>query len=380
MVRKNTSPVGQSPPSTMDLVVLEQSLAFRWNFAEVKAALEAEIVKYAGLVVTEDNLPDMERTQREIAGLRNKLDKFRLDNKKILSEPANKFDGEVKELLAVIDQAERPIKEQLQKYEDARVAARIVELTASARKTATAMGLREENFRFEVPARLTNRTVTDAAARKEIVTALEELLARQGADDAAKEEERKQEETARELIRQRDELVVVLCRAHSDTMELKTAVTIDNIRPLLTPNTSLAEIPAIIVAVCQKRLAVERAAATAAAPPMPPAPAVPAAIASPPAPAADTPPFPPAVPPGPPPFGPPPVWPGPAAFPPPPGPAVVPPPPAGEGEQSPDQFNFVVRCKGITFLQIQQIKNWLTSEGIRFSVKISLPEEDGYNG
>ncbi|MDR3561229.1 MAG: DUF1351 domain-containing protein [Negativicutes bacterium] len=248
---------GQQP--AMELVVLENSLSFRWNFIEVKAALAEAIKKYHGLVVTDDNLPDMEKTQKEIAGLRIKLDKFCKETKNLLNEPGTKFDGEVKELLEVIGEAEKPIVEQLQKYEDARVAQRADQLAAFAQVTAGALGIREEYFKYEVPARLTNRSVSPVQAQKEIKDALNGILAKQGEDDAAKEETQRQQEIRKELARQRDGLVDVLCQTHSMAMNLKTPVVLADIQAILTDTVELAAIPDIVKSECKKRLDVELA-------------------------------------------------------------------------------------------------------------------------
>lgn len=259
-------------PPAMELVVLEKSLAFRWNFIEVKAALAETIKKYHGLVVTDDNLPDMEKTQKEIAGLRIKLDTFRKETKKQLSEPADLFDSQVKELQGEIEKAEKPIVEQIQKFEDARVLRRTNELTEVAQKMAVILGLRDEYFKYEVPAKLTNRSISEIAVRKEIEAALQEMLARQGAEDAAKEEELRQQGIRAELDRQRDGLIVILADTHSKAFGLRTPVTLMDIRRILTPEIELAAIPDIIVNECKKRQQIETTATVPPPPGLPPSP------------------------------------------------------------------------------------------------------------
>lgn len=104
----------------MELTVIESVQKLTWNFEEVKAKLNDDIQKYVGLVVNDENLASMEKTQKEIAGLRTRIQKFRLAVKKDLQKPYNAFELQIKELAALVETAELPIKEQLQKYEDKR--------------------------------------------------------------------------------------------------------------------------------------------------------------------------------------------------------------------------------------------------------------------
>jgi ribosomal protein S18 len=105
---------------TMELQVLKNEQKFEWNFEAVKEKLSDDIKKYTDLVVSETNLADMEKTQKEIASLRIKLQKFRISVKKDLEKPYEAFELQVKELAVLVESAEKPIKDQLEKYEDAR--------------------------------------------------------------------------------------------------------------------------------------------------------------------------------------------------------------------------------------------------------------------
>jgi hypothetical protein len=246
---------------SMDVKILVNHQEFKWNSEEIKAALLARVERYRNLVVNEDNLPDMERTQKEIAGLRIRIDKFRIETKKLLSEPANQFDKEVKDFLLIIAEVELPISKQVAKYEDERVAKRTEELAAFAKEHAAKISLRDEWFKFEVPAKLTNRSVSDTAAKREITATLDDLLAQQGADDTVKEETRRREEETLELTRQRDAMIELLCSSHSTVMGLKTPITLADIQPLIAADSPIASLPDIIVAECKKRHQVEQAAA-----------------------------------------------------------------------------------------------------------------------
>ena len=215
------------PEPEMTLMVLENTSVFRWNFEDIKSRLLAGIEKYTGLEVTEANLPDMEKTAREIASLRMQVNRFRLDTKKQLMTTAEQFDAEAKELAAIIAAAEAPLKDQLQKYEDARVQKREDELLAFAWKTCVSLGVRDEYYQqYQVPSKLTQRGTSDKTAKSEIATAMEILLSRQTQEDAEKKaaHERELAEAKAELDRRN--LVKLLCETRSKEAGLKTALTL----------------------------------------------------------------------------------------------------------------------------------------------------------
>ena len=247
----------------MQLEVLENSHRFRWNFAEIKTGLQAAISKYTGLVVTDENLPAMEKTQREIAGLRGRVDRFRKETKQKLSEPAVLFEGEVKELLDIIANAEAPLAEQLKAYEIKRQAARELVLGVFAQKTAAGMGLRPENNTYKVPSKLTNRSTTDAAALAEVAADIDLLVEKQTRDDAALEESRRKDKEAIELQKQLDEMTEAICSDESASYMLKTPITLAEVRHLITRGTTTEQKLLIISGAAKARQAVEQACAPA---------------------------------------------------------------------------------------------------------------------
>ena len=98
----------------------KQEFNFQWNHEEVKEYLISATEKYAGLVVTDENLKDMEKAKREITSIRTAIQKFQIRGKSELRKPVNVFDEQCKELLKVVNAVEAPLKEQLDKYETVR--------------------------------------------------------------------------------------------------------------------------------------------------------------------------------------------------------------------------------------------------------------------
>lgn len=94
----------------MDIQVNKQLPVITINFDEVKANLIENMDKYKGLVVTEERLKDCKATQKDLAGLRNKLDSYRKEVKKEMEKPIKDFEGQCKELIGFIEEVEKPIK------------------------------------------------------------------------------------------------------------------------------------------------------------------------------------------------------------------------------------------------------------------------------
>lgn len=90
------------------------------NYEEVRAYLLEEMDKYKGLIVTEENLKDCKATQKELAGLRNKIDTFRKTVKKEMEVPIKCFEGQFKDLVQLVEEVEKPIKEGISVFDNKR--------------------------------------------------------------------------------------------------------------------------------------------------------------------------------------------------------------------------------------------------------------------
>lgn len=103
-----------------DLEVIKELPIIKTNFKDVKVSLKETIAKYKGIVVTEEGLQDCKATQKELAGLRNKIDDFRKTVKKDMEVPIKEFEGQCKELMGLISDAEQPIKEGITIFDNKR--------------------------------------------------------------------------------------------------------------------------------------------------------------------------------------------------------------------------------------------------------------------
>ncbi|MCT8978282.1 DUF1351 domain-containing protein [Clostridium sp. CX1] len=104
----------------MEIELNKQLPVIVMNFEEVKASLSQTIEKYKGIVVTEDGLQDCKATQKELAGMRVKIDNYRKEVKKEMSKPITEFEGKCKELIKLIEDAEQPIKNGITIFDNAK--------------------------------------------------------------------------------------------------------------------------------------------------------------------------------------------------------------------------------------------------------------------
>ena len=110
---------GVLPDETIDISVEEVLPVIKIsNYETLKTQLSEMLKKYQNIIVTEQTLPGCKATQRELAGLRTKVDNYRKDKKKVMSAPISAFEDDCKTLIGLIEQAEQPIKEGIKVFDD----------------------------------------------------------------------------------------------------------------------------------------------------------------------------------------------------------------------------------------------------------------------
>jgi hypothetical protein len=103
----------------LNLNITEQQLpVITFNFEEMKEALKVRLSEYSGLVVTDENLSICKAQQKDLAGMRIKIDTYRKDTKKEMSKPIDEFEDKCKQLIRLVEDAEKPLKEGIQVFDD----------------------------------------------------------------------------------------------------------------------------------------------------------------------------------------------------------------------------------------------------------------------
>jgi len=205
-----------------DLQVIEKKMpVIEINFEELKAELIEKTEHYKNLVVTEDTIPEAKETQKSLAGLRVKLDNERKEVKKIFSAPIVEFENQVKKLIDIIAEAEKPIKDGLDFYEQKRIEEK-KELIHQIKNEILGKLPKKYQDMIETPANFTNKTISEKAIKDHFyiqsLTALkkmsdDEKKERQILDyiDKVNEELNLQIEIKRDMFRFDDESDIVMC-------------------------------------------------------------------------------------------------------------------------------------------------------------------------
>jgi len=98
-----------------EIVLNKQLPIINMNYEEVKASLIETTEKYKGIVVTEEGLKDCKATQKELAGVRNKIDDYRKAIKREMEKPIKSFEGQCKELIGLVESLSLTISEEMKR-------------------------------------------------------------------------------------------------------------------------------------------------------------------------------------------------------------------------------------------------------------------------
>lgn len=167
--------------------ILSADINVTTNFEEVKQNLKAITEKYKGLVVTDQNQKDMEKTLREVVSLRTSIQKFEVNGKRKLRKPVDQFAEACKELLKIVNEAERPLREQLDAYEARRQEGLIKVILRKYEEMALDAGIREEFRSCDILSKWMNKTAKLKDTYEDIARLVSEQTAMQKQHDDLKE-------------------------------------------------------------------------------------------------------------------------------------------------------------------------------------------------
>lgn len=89
-----------------------------WNKEQIKEAVVSITEQYRGLAYTEAQLQEAKADRAKLNAMKNDISARRIQVKKSLLEPYEKFEAEVKEVVALIDEPIAMIDEQIVAYEE----------------------------------------------------------------------------------------------------------------------------------------------------------------------------------------------------------------------------------------------------------------------
>lgn len=196
--------------------ILSADINVTTNFEDVKKNLQTITEKYKGLVVTDQNQKDMEKTLREVVSLRTSIQKFEVNGKRKLRKPVDQFAEACKELLKIVNEAERPLREQLDAYEARRQEGVTKVILHKYEELALDAGLREEFRSCDILSKWMNKT----AKLKDIYEDISRLVSEQATAQ-------KQHDDLKELRNSRRELALLQIEKANRDYALATPITED---------------------------------------------------------------------------------------------------------------------------------------------------------
>ena len=196
--------------------ILSADLNVTTNFEDVKNNLQAITEKYKGLVVTDQNQKDMEKTLREVVSLRTSIQKFEVNGKRKLRRPMDQFADACKELLKIVNEAERPLREQLDAYEAKRQEGVTKVILHKYEEMAFDAGIREEFSSCEILSKWMNKTAKLKDTYEDIARLVSEQATAQ-----------KQHDDLKELRNSRRELALLQIEKANRDYALATPITED---------------------------------------------------------------------------------------------------------------------------------------------------------
>lgn len=161
----------------MEIKTINQVPAvINFNFDDVKRALQEYSEKYKDLVVTEENEKEMVNVKNELGRLEKEIDKYRLDNKKIMEKPIKEFETKCKDLIEILKNVSDPIREQLNLFEENRKKQKEEEVKTLIENVISKYGLEDKyaaqltiNSKYLNKGQKENDTIKDLEQRAELL-------------------------------------------------------------------------------------------------------------------------------------------------------------------------------------------------------------------
>ena len=204
-------------------IVSQNEQVFKWNKDEIKNYFEAQLEKYKGLVVTEENYKDMVSAKNEIVKYRTTLDKFCKEKKIELKRPIELFEEEVNEVLKVVYDAEKPLAEQIKYFDEKEVQAKTETINKFIEKMVEKYGVREE---YANQLQHDKRWLNKTAKMKDIEISIEgmmiEISKRQQSDDDYKQ-----------ILAEKKGMIEFIVDTCNQQYELATPITFDECWPVV---------------------------------------------------------------------------------------------------------------------------------------------------
>lgn len=100
----------------------------KWNYEDIKTEVLEKLKNYQNLVYTDEQIPEAKADKAKLNKLKEALDNKRKEIKKQCLMPYEKFEKQVKDILAIIDEPLILIDKQIKEYDEQKKAVKRIEI------------------------------------------------------------------------------------------------------------------------------------------------------------------------------------------------------------------------------------------------------------
>lgn len=100
----------------------------KWNYEDIKTEVLEKLKNYQNLIYTDDQIPEAKADKAKLNKLKEALDNKRKEIKKQCLMPYEKFEKQVKDILAIIDEPVALIDKQIKEYDEQKKATKRIEI------------------------------------------------------------------------------------------------------------------------------------------------------------------------------------------------------------------------------------------------------------
>ena len=102
--------------------------AIEFNYDEIKAEMANKVADYKAMVYSDDQIKDAKKDRAELNKLVKAMEDKRKEIKKLCLEPYNKFENQVKDLVAIVNEPIGIIDNQIKAYEEEQRQKKVAEI------------------------------------------------------------------------------------------------------------------------------------------------------------------------------------------------------------------------------------------------------------
>lgn len=147
-----------------------------WNYQELRADLETALADYQNRVYTEDMLTEAKEDRAKLNKLKKAINDERIAREKEYMQPFNEFKAQAKELCDLIDTASAGISEQLDSFEEKRVAEKMESIRTTFNEVSSLYPINFIRLEMILNDKWLNKGTSDKAIAKEITEVFEKAI------------------------------------------------------------------------------------------------------------------------------------------------------------------------------------------------------------